>query len=239
MGARMRTALASAVMLFTVASAALATPSGFTADYAISAAGVTIGATRWQLRREGPAGYQFTAHSEARGLLALVRNDVIDERSSGEFDDLLRPRSYHYRRQGRKPREVTIHFDWPNRRAAITTGAGRWRLKLPPGTVDKLGYVLVLMRDLAAGQRTPGYDIADGGKLKRYQFRVDGEETLDTRLGTLRTLRVRRQRMTRRATTMWSAPALDYLPVLIEHREKDGNVVRIELTAVEGIPARR
>ncbi|MBK8970426.1 MAG: DUF3108 domain-containing protein [Hahellaceae bacterium] len=53
-------------------------------------------------------------------------------------------------------------------------------MAIPDDALDKLGCQLQLRMDLAAGQTTMTYRIADGGKLKENRFAVVGEETLRT-----------------------------------------------------------
>ena len=110
-------------------------------------------------------------------------------------------------------------------------------MSIPEGTLDKLSYVLVMMHDLETGHGDLRYQIADGGKLKVYQFKTIGEEILDTVFGKLSTEKIERIRDDKRQTTYWCAPALSYLPVKVEHREKDGSVITLIIETVEGIPA--
>jgi len=130
---------------------------------------------------------------------------------------------------------VRIRFDWERGSARIATPADAWTLAVRPTTLDKLVYTLVLMRDLGRGAERLAYDIADGGKLKRYVFRVEGRESIETGLGRLETLRLRREHRSARETTLWSAPALGYLPVRIDHRERDGTRISLRLESLEGL----
>ncbi|HDY84394.1 MAG TPA: DUF3108 domain-containing protein, partial [Methylophaga sp.] len=64
---------------------------------------------------------------------------------------------------------------------------------------------------------------ADGGKLKNYQIRVIGKETITTPLGEIDTIKLTRHRNKDedRETTLWCSPALDYMPVKLEHIEDE------------------
>jgi hypothetical protein len=58
--------------------------------------------------------------------------------------------------------------------------------------------------------------------LKQYRYQAQGEEAIDTPLGTFDTLRIQRRKDDQPADyTLWLAPALDYLPLRIVRRHQD------------------
>jgi len=219
--------LALALLAVSVSMAAgAAPPEPFSAKYLLSAKGIVVGKTRWSFERAGDARFVYEARSTPTGLVSLFRDDRIVERSelrvrpTGE----LRPLRYHYRRTGDKAEQVEIRFDWENRIAHNDVEGTTRRLDIPEGTLDKASYILALMRDLARGKRRVSYPVAAHGKLKTYRLEAVERERLDTKLGQLDTIKVRRIRDpdTDRKTLAWFAPALGYLPVKIVHEEDDG-----------------
>ena len=84
-----------------------------------------------------------------------------------------------------------------------------------------------MMREMAQSPKPEfQYTIADGGKLKTYTLKTLGQETIKTQLGEMTTLMVRRHRSdSERVTTFWCAAELQYLPVKVEHKEPDGQVI--------------
>ncbi|HSS65950.1 MAG TPA: DUF3108 domain-containing protein, partial [Gammaproteobacteria bacterium] len=108
------------------------------------------------------------------------------------------------------------------------------RMSVPVDTLDKLGYMLVLMEDLKAGKRSVRYHIADGkNRMKVYKLKVVGEERMTTALGTVGVLKIVRERKDDdRETTIWVAPELDFMPVRIEHRERDDESVTISIRSL-------
>lgn len=212
-------------------------PTRFTAQYSLHSRGFTIGQTELALAPLDGERFEYVSKSRATGAAALIRNDRINERSVWRFDGgRVKPLHYHYERSGgNKDRVVEVEFDWPNH-AVINTARGKtWRMPVPDGTLDKLSYVLALMQDLEAGLGTADYAVADGGKLKTYRLEWLEKVTLDTAVGTLQTSMVRRTREgSLRQTTYWCASELGYLPVKIEHRERDGEIIILELRAVDG-----
>ena len=214
-------------------------PERFEATFALEAKGATIARTRWSLSPGAGGGYVYESRTEPVGVFALIRDDTIVERSEWDYaGEWLRPLAYHYKRTGRKAREVGIAFDWEERIARHDSPAGPWEMEVPPGVMamDKLAYLLALMRDLGRGERGVEYTIADGGKLKRYTLTGIGEERIETALGAFDTVVVRRERgNAKRETTLWCASALGFLPVKIVHRERDGTVLSLHVESIGGI----
>lgn len=210
-------------------------PAGFTATFELETLGARVGETRWQFSRDGELlNYQST--SEPAGLYALIRDETIVEsarlRASG--NDLI-ALNYQYRRTGgKRDRFVEVAFDWANKRVRNTAKGQTWEMDVPTGALDKFSYLLAVMRDLQAGEKVLEYKIADGGKLKHYELDVLAEERIETRFGVLEALKLRRKHRSKRQTTLWCAKALGFLPVRVEHREKDGSVLTLTVQAVSG-----
>ncbi len=228
------TILALGAMLANAAEVGL--PERFAVTFAVMNKDTRLGETRWTLAPEGDNQYVFETVSRATGLVKWFMKGKRRERTAFQYDaNGLRPLAYRYKRSGVRGRQVDIVFDWEQGVAHNTARGTTWKLKLEPGTLDKLLYVLALMHDLGNGEKTLSYRIADGGKLKTYETEVLGREMLDTSLGRLETIIVKpRPPQPRRETTLWCAPALNNLPVQVEHREK-GEVTVMRIESLEGI----
>ena len=213
-------------------------PDRFAVRFDLRSSGTTFAETRWSLTPLGDGQYVYESDSATVGLFRLVRNERIVERSRWRLDQgRLQSMHYRYARSGRKRKEVVVDFDWSEREVRNTVRGDSWTMSVPIGTLDKLNYLLALMRDLPSGRDAFEYAVADGGKLKTYRFVLEEREILDTALGPLETLRVLRVRDpdSKRETVLWCAPALRYLPVQARHVEKDGTVVTWHVSAVEGL----
>ena len=129
-----------------------------------------------------------------------------------------------------------MDFDWQKNLVSIDDKKHPWQLELEPGTLDKLVYQISLMKDLKRGIKSIDYRIADGGKLKTYHITVLGKETITTPMGHIETIKLTRHREkpSDRETTLWCAPALNYLPVKLEHIEDDTSFTAV-LRRLKGI----
>ena len=221
----------------------LAEPSGvyqqdFAAKFSLKAHGTVIGKTEWSLTTNDANELIYKSESKAAGIAALITNDHIVERSVWRREPQgLLPHTYKYDRSGgKREKRVAVAFDWKNGLARNTAKGETWSMPVPEGTLDKLGYVIVMMHDLNTGKRDLQYQIADGGKLKLYRFKAIGEESLKTPFGVLSTVIMRRIRDDKRETTYWCATQYRYLPIKVEHREKDGSVITLYIESLRGIP---
>jgi hypothetical protein len=221
------------------AHAAQHLPPVFSAEYSLHALGATVGLTQW--RAHDDQGVRvFEANTEPSGLYALIRSETIHERSRLRIDGkALIPLLYRYqRRGGKRARFVEVEFNWATKRVRNTAKGQSWEMQVPLGTLDKFSYLLALMRDLELGKTSLQYDIADGGHLKRYDIEILAREVVETPLGALEAVKVRRKNRKSRTTTLWCATQLHHLPVKIEHSEKDGTTVSLKIQKVEGLPVR-
>ncbi len=195
----------------------------FSARYDLSRNGIRVGETQVNLLVRPDETYSYQAHTEPSGVLALWREDLIEEQSHGTLvDGRPRPERYLYHREGDGiSLHLELHFDWENAKVHIDSGDTSWALDIGPETLDKMVQQLAFVRDLAAGAQQASYHIADGGRLKTYQYRVLGNETLKTPLGRYTTIRADRSKNAGAPDySLWLAPKLDYRPVRIIRRHR-------------------
>ncbi len=231
------------VLLLSIATCTFANPQPelpqrFEATFALETSGATFARTRWSLAPGDGDRFVSVTRTEPKGMFSLLGDDTRVERSEWTYaGDWLQPIAYRYERTGRKARRIDIAFDWEENIARHESEGTAWRLEVPPGTMDKFNYVLALMRDLGRGARRVEYTIADGGRrLKRYVLAGIGEERIETALGTLDAVVVRRERgNSRRRTTFWCARSLGFFPVKIVHVEGDGPALTLRIESLSGI----
>ncbi len=76
------------------------------------------------------------------------------------------------------------------------------------------------------------YQVLDGDEVETYDFRVLGEETVETKAGRLDAVKVERVRdptQSKRETLLWFAKDWDFLLVQLYQVEKDGKAYQIML----------
>lgn len=231
--------LISYILFFCLSHAATAADiPDFSANYQIELNGIQAGELKRSLTSEANGLRRFQSVSRAKGVFSFFKPDIIKETSVWKLDQgRVTPQQYRYQRSGgKKEKMLSMQFDWAQKQVKIDDKKHPWTLDLETGALDKLVYQISLMRDLARGIKQVDYRIADGGRLKTYKIRVLGEETISTPMGEINTVKLTRERDhdSDRETTLWCAPALDYLPVKLEHVEDDATFTAL-LRHVKGI----
>lgn len=168
----------------------------------------------------------YVLTSKATSFLASVMEQSTFRLGA---NNRLVPLEYRYQRKGiGKNRSAVLTFDWDSHQVLNNVQSVPWSMELPDGALDKLLYQLQIRMDLqrahAAGDPWPelSYELADGGKLKTYNFEVVGEEFIDTPVGRLNTVKVNRVRENSdRETSIWLAPDYDFLLVRLVQTEGD------------------
>ena len=204
----------------------------FEASYQLQRGNLNIGTSTISLANKANNEYLYESRSLPTKWVAWLMKDKLHETSNGQLDEAgLRPLRYHYRRTGgKKEREAILSFDWNTLTVENHVEGSHWKMDIPAGTLDKLASQLGMMLALGRGETDITFKIADGGKLKDYRFKVLGHETLELAAGRFDTVKLTKLRDNkRRETYIWCAPELNYLPVRIWQREKDGAVYQSDL----------
>lgn len=145
----------------------------------------------------------------------------------------LQPLRYKYNRSGLgKPKKNRLDFNWDSHQANGSDKDGNFQVELKAGVLDKSSYQLALQTDVAQGKNTLSYRVLDGDKLDIYDFRLLGEEIIESPLGRLNTVKVERVRdpgQNARKTTLWFAKDWGFLLVQLNQVERDGKEYTIML----------
>lgn len=164
----------------------------------------------------------------------------ITETSSMQWDQAkqtIKPLHYVYKRRGLgKDRDADLTFDWNKKTVTNKVQQTNWKMDITQRVQDKLSYQIQLQQDLISGQKNFSYQIADGGHLKEYTFATLGEEILDTPLGKVNTVKVKRSRDNdKRVTYAWLAKDWNYLLVRLQQEEKGSKyTIYIHKATVDG-----
>jgi hypothetical protein len=158
----------------------------------------------------------------------------LTEESMFEFqENALIPLRYRYERSGLgKGKTVEQTFDWKTKQLTGNDNGSAVNIALNKGLLDKSSYQVALQRDVADGKQSMSYQVFDGDEVETYDFRVLGEESVETKVGSIPAIKVERVRdptQSSRRTTIWFAKDWDYLLVALNQVEKDGKEYQIML----------
>ena len=213
----------------------------FEAVYSVGNNLITAGRARLSLERDGGA-WVYELSTRPTGVFKLAGKGRIRETSvidvervaggtGGERRVELRPLRYSYRQDDERGRAVDAAFDWD---ARTLTWSRRGELTTEPfaePVLDRLSVTLAVMNALRNGFETLEFEVFDKDRVKTMRFTNEGEETLDTEMGKVSTIRVRSEAASgsSRSSLTWFAPTLDYVPVRLEQHKRDELVARLTL----------
>lgn len=160
--------------------------------------------------------------------LFLFVSGTIEQHSEGLITPQgLQPLNFRQKITGNKPQ--TAAFDWDTHHVVMDTGKRTDTLDLLPGTQDMLSfmYQFMFVPPLDEMRMT----LVTGKRLRTYVYTFEGEEPLDTKMGTLHTVHIGKNGSEGdEKTELWLAADYRYLPVRIRRTEKDGSVIDLVAT---------
>lgn len=199
----------------------------FEAHYRVYFKGTPLGQGLIALQDRGNGEYRLESILEPEGIAALLV-DGVTEQVSGDLHS-GQPRPHYYRRED-KDGLSEIRFDWRRNRAESLHEGERRTLELEPGLMDRLSVYLKAMTDFKQARGVRQYTLTDKNRIRTYQVELHGEQQLHTPLGEFLTTHVSRHREgSDNVIEFWFAPALDFLPVQIVHRDDGGEKARLIL----------
>jgi hypothetical protein len=230
----LRTIALSAFVFLAPLAAAVDAPKTFDNQYKAKLYGFNITVTN---RLTKTADNQYDLLFKAESMIG-----TITEQSKMQWSPIQQTRSplnYSYERRSLgKDRNAKLTFDWPKKTVTNNVQKTSWQMDITQKVQDKLSYQIQMQQDLLNGGKDFIYQIADGGRLKEYKFTIVGEEILDTPLGKVNTIKVKRSRENdTRVTYAWLAKDWSYLLVRLQQEEKgDAYTIYIYKANLDGKP---
>lgn len=207
--------------------------SSYTARFEATVAGIKMGEIERSLKQHDNGLYEQTSLIYTTGLLSVFRTDRFEEHSFWHWKNntpVPERYTYHFSSSKGDVREQ-LDFDWEKKQVKSLRDGNVTTLDLEEGTVDKLSYQIALVRDLREGKKEFAYRIADRGDIRTINYKVIGEEKIDTPWGVQPTVKVQRVTLTNeRVTILWLAPDLDYMVIKLI---QDDNGTKMSATIKE------
>jgi len=216
-------------------ASAAGVPQHVEIKYRVMMGSVKIGEGHDVFEHDGKT-YRVVSDTATTGLVALVYGLDIRRESRGSVTARgLRPDSYRETRDG-KPRR-SVRFDWEKKQADLEDGAHRQTVPLPDNTWDNtsFGYSFAFRPPVTAHTAVMALYLTDGRRMQSYRYTIVGKEKLDTDMGPIDTVHVRKvlEGDDRRGFDVWVAMEQHYLPVRIRYTEKDGTTFDSLVTQIK------
>ena len=210
------------VLLALFANAAAATElTPHRAEYKVRIA-VVSGQLNTELRATDD-GYVATHVVKPTGLARVIASGEMFVTSQfAPVADGVRPVRYHAIDTIRDEPEANISFDWSTNVASGDVGGVPVEFHLDGLAHDAVSIQYELMHDLLNQQHSDAYVLFDVEKMRVAQIREVGRKRVKTSAGEYDVVGIQHQKEgSSRITTLWCAPELDYLPVIIEQHRND------------------
>ena len=201
------------VLLFASAQAfaadAVETPKAVTLRMDFYYGGIHIADTTDVLTFSDDGAYYIKSHAAAIGLAKVLHGDVIIE-SSGLVNASigLRMTAYYQKRGPRKEQRAALAVD--DNVLYLQRGDEKRDVEMAAPVLD---YLTSVYRSYVRGKVQGGtLTVTNGWRVREYVYEVVGEEKVQTGMGELNTVLLRRE-SNRGERKVWLAPDLHYLPV--------------------------
>ncbi len=232
--------MATAATMMLGAGAAIAQPADFTpfeVEYEVGNNMISAGSATLQLARQGDE-WIYSLKTTPTGVFKLTGKGKIQEVSVFSVSDSagklnLKPQKYTYRQDSEARRSVDAWFDWNQNQLTYKRRGEEFTEDFSDPVLDRLSVTLTVIDELKKNNfQQAKLQVFDNGRVKTMLFSNEGTETVETRMGPLKTVRVRSNAEGggTRHTTTWFAPELDFVPVKIEQYKRDKLVARLTLT---------
>jgi hypothetical protein len=175
--------------------------------------------------------YVISSTVEAKGLLSLALSD-LNQKSTGKVTPQgLKPETFTYQYGKNTKKAQKASFDWSGKTLMMQVGDSKQSVTLENGTQDLLSFYYQFMFTPPLSQVQ--LIITNGKQVKTYHYQFEGEEVINTKLGTLRTLHISKSSGTNdEKTEIWLAESYHYLPVRIRKTNSDGKVIQNSINAI-------
>lgn len=207
------------------------TLKAFTAKYSAILNGSSVNGTAVRQLQFGPNGQATFSFKAKVNIAKLAEESLLGW-------DQCTPIPHTYQRSVRvffRNKKQSIHFDQSKLQAYYKGDKKSGQADIPANTQDRISLQLALRCDLLNGKQQGSHTVFDRNKLKTYQFKVIGEDIIDTPIGKLAATKVQLQRENKdRQTWLWFSKQHDYLLVKLKQSESSSKSLEITISELKG-----
>ena len=212
---------ATLVFAWPAAAAAAKVPAHVEITYVMLLGSFLIGEGHDVFEHDGKT-YKLTSASRTAGLAEKLFPLNVTRVSTGTITAQgLRPHSYDETRNGHLKRRV--RFDWKQRKVELFDGETTQTTDLPDNTWDmaSFGYNFAFA---PSAKTEMDLFLTDGRRVSPYKYAFLGHEQIETELGVLDTLHVKKVQRPDdpRAFDVWLATEQHFAPVRVRLTEENG-----------------
>jgi hypothetical protein len=211
-------------------------PPALSVDYQVLRNDKPLGEAHLSHESDG-VGWKLASRSKGTRGGARLLGFSEETTSQGRYGEDGLPQPLQFRQQVKaalKERGWEADFDWAGNTVATRHENGASSLELLPGTQDPLSAGLRVRQGLSRDEDHWSLGLVDKDEIDLDEFRVTGEEAIDTALGCFETVRVEKIRApdSTRYTRTWYAKDHGWAPVRMEHGKTGGSRLETRLVSL-------
>lgn len=152
---------------------------------------------------------------------ATMLNNTLVQKSEGVFTSSgLTPSYYSYQDGNDIKKWRSARFSWSDALLQMHSTEGDLTEKLTTSTHDYLSFMYQFM--FTPPLENTEIAMTNGKNLRKYSYKLQGEEKIITKLGEINTLRLLNNDDEGQKIELWLGVDYQYIPVKIRNTEKDG-----------------
>lgn len=185
--------------------------------------GFSIGEARHRLDIDENGRYTLQVGMNTTGIASLFKTFEMNQQSIGTVDARgLHPEQFSEVRITAKGRQtLSAAFGWQDRQLTFSSGNA---VPLPEQAQDMLSF-LYQFSQLPLDQAELSVHVSNGKKLESYRVEIGAEEQIDTRLGKLRALPIRKLHAPgEEGLEIWLGLEYRLLPVQVRQIDRNGEI---------------
>jgi hypothetical protein len=183
----------------------------------------SVGEARHRLEIKDDGSYTLQVGMNTTGIASLFKTYELNQQSNGTVSARgLHPNKYSESKTTSGGKQtLTADFDWQNKQLNFSSGN---TMALPELTQDFLSFLYQLSQ-LPLDQEHLSMYVSNGKKLENYQLTVGSEEEIQTRLGKLHVLPLRKVHAPgEEGLEIWLGLEYRMLPVKIRQIDRRGEI---------------
>lgn len=184
---------------------------------------LAVGEARHRLEISDDQNYTLKISTNTTGLASVFKTFELNQESVGKLTPQgLKPDHYSEAKNiGKGTQALEASFDWQAKVLSFSNGT---TATLNDQAQDIISFMYQLSQ-LSLEQGTLPIQISNGKKLERYELVVGEEETLQTRMGTVRALPLRKVHSSgEEGLEIWLGLEYRLLPVKIRQIDRSGEI---------------
>lgn len=174
--------------------------------------------------------YILSSITQAKGLASLVFGKLTQKSEGTVTEKGLVPSFFYYQYGDDQAKVQTARFIWNDRVLQMHSAKDDKLESLVDGTQDLLSFMYQFM--FSPPLENTQITMTNGKYLRTYTYNFEGEESIHTQLGDLKTIHLLKAGVDEEKTEIWLSIDYQYIPIKIKKTEKNGNVIEQIVTNV-------